>query len=47
MRSKTTLCIIDMQPGFVATPRALPGTLREIRLAKKRKADIVVVEYVG
>jgi hypothetical protein len=41
----TSLCIIDMQPYFKSSFGCLNSVLREIRLAKKRKAHIVVVEY--
>lgn len=44
---KTTLCIVDMQTTFAGTPKALEGTLNQIRLAKRRKSGIVVLELVN
>lgn len=41
---KTTLCIVDMQPTFPGTAKALKGTLHQIKLAKRRKSDIIVLE---
>jgi nicotinamidase-related amidase len=44
---KTALCVVDMQPGFGASWACLEGVLREVRLAKKRNAPIIVLEYEG
>jgi hypothetical protein len=43
----TPLVIIDMQYEFSAASKALKGVLKQIRLAKRRKAQIVVVEYTN
>ena len=45
----TTLCIIDMQPYFRSSQEdfVIDGVIREVSLAKRRKAGIVVVEYSG
>ena len=42
---RTALCIVDMQPSFRASALCLDAVLREIKLAKKRKALIVLLEY--
>lgn len=43
----TTLCIIDMQPFFSLRKKVIENVLYEIKLAKRRKAGIIVVEYKG
>jgi len=40
----TTLCVVDMQPGFNACYSIVQETIREIRLAKRRGDGIVFVE---
>jgi hypothetical protein len=40
----TTLCVVDMQPGFNACYSIVQETVREIRLAKKRGDGIVFIE---
>lgn len=42
-----TLLIIDMQPEFKASEKCLPEVLHLITKAKKDKANILVVDYVG
>jgi nicotinamidase-related amidase len=42
--SGTTLCVIDMQPGFGACYEIVEETIREINLAKRRGDGIVFVE---
>lgn len=42
--SGTTLCVIDMQPGFCACLEIVKETIREINLAKRRGDGIVFVE---
>lgn len=43
----STLVIIDMQPEFTtaSNPSVIAGVVHQIRLAKNRKAGIVIVEY--
>lgn len=41
----TALCVVDMQTSFRAHESCLDAVLDEIRLAKRRKAPIVVLEY--
>lgn len=41
------LCIIDMQDEFYATRDAIPGVLREIKLAQERNDHIFLVEFRG
>jgi len=44
----TPLIVIDMQPFFSETAdKCLAATLDQIRLAKQRKAPIMIVEYRG
>lgn len=43
----SVLCVIDMQPEFVATYTALPGVLCEIRKAMSNNEHIIIVEYQG
>ena len=46
--SKTTLCVVDMQPYFSKTAlRCLNEVLIEIKKAKRRNAAIVILEYDG
>lgn len=43
----TTLCVVDMQDFFSTSVYCLDGVLKEIKLAMRRKAPIVVLEYNG
>jgi len=43
----TTLCIVDMQPFFSTAKHCLDAVCHQVKLAKKRKAGIVVLEYSG
>jgi len=43
----TTLCIVDVQPRFDAAEGIVLDVIKEIKLARKRKAGIVLVEYDG
>jgi len=45
MKNTTTLVIVDVQPGFETAKHAVAGVLHQIKLAKRRKAGIIVVEY--
>ena len=49
MPAPTTLCIIDMQPFFNSSQAdfVIEGVLNQIRLAKRRDAGVVLVEYVS
>lgn len=44
---KYTLLIIDMQPNFEASnnPKTILAVLEEIKVAKEKNCDIIVVEY--
>jgi len=43
----TTFCIIDMQDEFEDTARAcLDQVIREVRIAKKQRSGIIVLEYL-
>lgn len=42
----TALCVIDMQPGFAGSQKIIDETIREIRLAKRRKDPIVFLELM-
>lgn len=42
--SGTTLCVIDMQPGFNASEDIINEVTKEIELAKRRKDGIVFIE---
>ncbi len=44
-----TLCVIDMQPFFVAAREdwLVKNVLREIESAKSEQSDIIVLEYEG
>ena len=42
----TALCIVDMQPDFADTvDPVVDEVIRQVKLAKRRKAPIVLVEY--
>ena len=40
----TTLCVVDMQPGFNASENIINEVIKEIELAKRRKDGIVFIE---
>lgn len=43
----TTLCVVDMQEAFGASSHCLDEVCRQIKLAKRRNAGIIVIEYRG
>jgi len=43
----TTLCIVDMQAKFTASKQCLDEVCHQVRLAKRRKAGIVILEFRG
>jgi len=43
--SPTTLCIVDMQTGFPAYKGCVREVVREVKLAIKRNAGIIILEY--
>ena len=43
----TTLCIVDVQPRFGAARGIVRDVVREIKLARRRKAGIILLEYDG
>lgn len=47
MHKSTTLIIIDMQEAFPASHGAVKGVLKQIALAKKRRAGILVINFTG
>lgn len=40
----TTLCVVDMQPGFWSSDSIIKEVIREIKLAKRRNDGIVFLE---
>lgn len=43
----TTLCIVDMQATFGAYEHCLDEVCHQVKLAKRRNAGIIVIEYRG
>ena len=41
----TVLCIVDMQPYFKTHKKCLDEVIHQVKLAKRRKAPIVILEY--
>ena len=42
---KTILCVIDVQPRFMTARKVIPGAVKQIKLAIKRRSPIIILEY--
>lgn len=41
----TTLIVVDMQPKFAASAEIIEAVVHQVKLAKQRKAGVILVEY--